>query len=95
MLVPEGVASSLPDAQYVEIANPAASDRNVLRQTLMINMLESAVNNARYQSAQRLFEVGKVYLGGGDLLPEEPLHLGILLTGARSQTWWQGRREFS
>ncbi len=89
MLVPEGVASSLPDAQYVEIANPAASDRNVLRQTLMINMLESAVNNARYQSAQRLFEVGKVYLGGGDLLPEEPLHLGILLTGARSQTWWQ------
>ena len=89
MLAPEGVASSLPAAKYVEIANPAASDRNVLRQTLMINMLESAVNNARYQSAQRLFEVGKVYLGGGDLLPEEPLHLGILLTGARSQAWWQ------
>ena len=89
MLIPAGVASSLPDAEYLEIANPAASERNVLRQTLMINMLECAVNNARYQSSQRLFEVGKVYLGGGGLLPDEPLHLGILLTGARSQTWWQ------
>ncbi|MYD09372.1 MAG: phenylalanine--tRNA ligase subunit beta, partial [Chloroflexi bacterium] len=90
LLTPKGLASSLPEADYVEISNPAASERNVLRQTLMINMLECAVNNARYQQSQRLFEVGKVYLGGGGLLPDEPLHLGILLTGARSQTWWQG-----
>ncbi len=89
ILAPAGVPSSWPDAEYIEIENPAVSERNVLRQTLMINMLESAVNNARYQSSQRLFEVGKVYLGRGDLLPEEPLRLGILLTGARGQTWWQ------
>ena len=89
MLIPAGFESSLPDAEYVEVANPAASERNVLRQTLMINMLECAVNNARYQQSQRLFEVGKVYLGSGGLLPEEPLHLGVLLTGGRSQTWWQ------
>ncbi len=88
-LAPDGAPSPLPDAGYIEIANPAASERNVLRQTLMINMLESAVNNARYQSSQRLFEVGKVYLGRGDRLPDEPLRLGILLTGARGQTWWQ------
>ncbi len=89
LLVPKGAASALPDADYVEIANPAASERNVLRRTLMINMLENAVNNARYQSSQRLFEVGKVYLGGGGLLPDEPLHLGILLTGERGRGWWQ------
>ncbi len=88
-LAPDGAPSPLPDAEYIEIANPAASERNVLRQTIMINMLESAVNNARYQSSQRLFEVGKVYLGRGDRLPDEPLRLGILLTGARGQTWWQ------
>ncbi len=88
-LAPDGAPSPLPDAEYIEIANPAASERNVLRQTLMSNMLESAVNNARYQSSQRLFEVGKVYLGRGDLLPDEPLRLGILLTGARGRTWWQ------
>ena len=90
LLTPAGLASSLPAAEYVEVANPAASERNVLRQTLMINMLECAVKNARYQTSQQLFEVGKVYVGGGGLLPDEPLHLGILLTGARSQTWWQG-----
>ena len=91
MLVPAGANSSLPAADYVEIANPAASERNVLRHTLMINMLENAVNNARYHRTQQLFEVGKVYLQTGDLLPEEPLHLGILLTGGRSQPWWGGR----
>ena len=89
MLVPASAASSLPDADYIEIANPAASERDVLRQTLMINMLESAVNNARYQTSQQLFEVGKVYLGRGELLPDEPLHLGILLTGGRMEPWWK------
>ncbi len=90
MLVPTGVESSLPDAEYVEIANPSASDRNVLRHTLMINMLENAVKNARYSETQELFELGKVYLWKGDRLPEEPLQLGILLTGTRAQPWWQG-----
>ncbi len=89
MLVPRGLASSLPEGDYVEIVNPAASERNVLRKTLLINMLESAVSNARYQASQQLFEVGKVYLGRHDLLPEEPLHLGILLTGPRDEPWWQ------
>ena len=72
-------------ATTFEIANPAASERDVLRKSLLINMLESAVNNARYQTSQQLFEVGKVYLGRGGLLPEEPLHLGILLTGPRER----------
>jgi len=90
MLAPSSATSSLPQADYVEIANPAVSERDVLRHTLMINMLETAVNNARYQKTQQVFEVGKVYLGMGDLLPEEPLRLGILLTGPRTQAWWAG-----
>lgn len=89
-LVPEGETSSLPDAGYVEIVNPSASDRNVLRHTLMINMLDNAINNSRYNERQQIFEVGKTYLQKDELLPEEPLHLGILMTGARSQTTWQG-----
>lgn len=90
LLAPTGAAASLPQAGYVEIANPAASERDVLRHTLMINMLESAVNNARYQKTQQVFEIGKIYLGAGDLLPEEPLRLGILLTGSRTPSWWDG-----
>jgi phenylalanyl-tRNA synthetase beta chain len=89
-LVPGGETSSLPDADYVEIVNPSASDRNVLRHTLMINMLDNAINNSRYNERQQIFEVGKIYLQKDELLPEEPLHLGILMTGARSQATWQG-----
>ncbi len=90
LLAPSAAASSLPQAEYVEIANPAVSERDVLRHTLMINMLENAVSNARYQTSQQVFEVGKVYLGRGDMLPEEPLRLGILLTGPRTEAWWAG-----
>ena len=90
LLTPAGLESSLPAASYVEIANPAVSERNALRHTLMINMLENAANNARYQQTQQVFEIGKVYLGGDDLLPEEPLRLGIFLSGARNSAWWGG-----
>ncbi|MDE2818150.1 MAG: phenylalanine--tRNA ligase subunit beta [Chloroflexota bacterium] len=89
MLTPDGAASSLPDAEYVEIVNPAASDRDVLRHTLMTNMLETAANNARYQRTQQVFEIGKVYLQQDAVLPEEPLRLAILLTGARDQPTWR------
>ena len=93
MLVPAGAESSLPQGDHVQIANPAASERDVLRTTLLVNMLECAVNNARYQASQQLFEVGKVYLGRGETLPEEPTQLGILLTGARDAPWWQADGE--
>ena len=89
MLIPASAPSTPARGDYVEIANPAASERNVMRHTLMINMLENAVNNARYHTTQQVFEVGKVYWGKGELLPEEPLRLGILLTGPRTQPWWQ------
>lgn len=89
-LLPDSGVSSLPDANYVTIANPASSERDVLRHTLMGNMLENAVNNARYNKSQQVFELGSVYLQKGDLLPEEPLQLGILLTGARAADWWGG-----
>ena len=90
-LVPDGVESSLPAAEYVAIANPASSERDVLRHTLLGNMLDNAVNNARFQKSQQLFEIGSVYLQGDELLPQEPLQLAILLTGAREAPWWQGR----
>ncbi len=89
MLVPDGLPSSLPDAEYVEIVNPSASERNVLRHTLMANMLETAANNARYQRTQQVFEIGKVYLQVDAVLPEEPMRLSILLTGERDQPTWR------
>ena len=88
-LTPPGEKSSLPAADYVTIVNPPASDRNALRHTLMVNMLENAFKNARYSKSQQIFELGKVYLQKDERLPDEPMHLGILLTGERSQPSWR------
>jgi phenylalanyl-tRNA synthetase beta chain len=83
MLVPAGAESTLPDADYVVMANPIAADKTVLRHTVLINLLENAAANARYQGRQAVFEIGSVYLKGNAPLPDEPRRLGLLLTGTR------------
>ncbi|MDQ7024860.1 MAG: phenylalanine--tRNA ligase subunit beta [Anaerolineae bacterium] len=89
-LVPNGSDSSLPQADYVELANPIASDKTVLRHTLLRNLLESAARNARYNQIQQVFELGSVYLKNGAGLPDEPKRIGLLLTGLRQESDWTG-----
>ncbi|MEM9952318.1 MAG: phenylalanine--tRNA ligase subunit beta [Chloroflexota bacterium] len=89
-LTPKGTESSLPNADYVEMANPIASDKTVLRHTLLTNLLINAANNARFTPRQQVFEIGSVYLKHGSGLPDEPARLAILMTGAREETDWVG-----
>ena len=89
-LVPDGAESSLPAADYVRVINPTSVDKNVLRHTLLRNMLENAANNARFVPRQQVFEIGSVYLKHGAGLPDEPRRLGLLLTGARQDSDWTG-----
>ncbi len=89
LLTPPGQPNSLPDAGYVTLANPISVDKTVLRRTLLVNLLENAANNVRYQERQRVFEIGSVYLvHDGQTLPHEPRHLGLLLTGTRRPIPW-------
>lgn len=89
MLVPPGATSYLPDVEYVELANPIASDKVAMRHTLLANLLTNAQNNARYAERQQTFEIGAVYFPReGQLLPDEPRHLGLLLTGLREPQGW-------
>jgi phenylalanyl-tRNA synthetase beta chain len=89
LLTPPGATSSLPDAKYVELANPIAADKTVLRRTLLISLLENAQANVRFTTTQQVFEIGSVFLTReGAPLPDEPRRLGILMTGARHQTDW-------
>ena len=83
-LVPPKAESSLPDEDYVRLANPIAADKTVMRHTLLVNLLENAASNARFQTRQSVFEIGKVYFKQDDALPEEPRRLGLLLTGLRT-----------
>lgn len=87
-LVPDGQSSSLPDAGYVTLKNPIASDKTVMRHTLLAEMLQTAARNLRYTERQQVFEIGSVYLQHDDLLPEEPGRIGILMLGPRHEQPW-------
>jgi phenylalanyl-tRNA synthetase beta chain len=82
-----------PLGAYVELANPATSDKRVMRQTLLVSLLENARANARFSPRQAVFEVGAVYFypeARAEALPEEPRRLGLLLAGLRGAAAWDG-----
>ncbi len=88
-LTPPGLPSALPDADYVEIANPIAPEKSVLRKSILTGLLEAARANARFRDRQQLFEIGSIYLScAGQALPDEPRRLGLLLTGRREAETW-------
>jgi phenylalanyl-tRNA synthetase beta chain len=90
-VTPPGLPSSLPRGGYIELANPIAPDKTVLRHSLLTSLLEAARNNARYAERQQLYEIGNVYLDREDQdLPDEPQRLGILMTGRRGVQDWTG-----
>jgi phenylalanyl-tRNA synthetase beta chain len=91
MLTPPGSVPSFPEVGYVELANPIASDKKVMRHTLLRNLLENAARNARFNARQQVFEIGSVYYRheAGEL-PEEPTRLAVLMTGPRHVADWTG-----
>ncbi|MBN2469776.1 MAG: phenylalanine--tRNA ligase subunit beta [Anaerolineae bacterium] len=89
LLTPPGADSSLPQAEYVTMANPISVDKTVLRHTLLGGLLQVAAENARHAQRVRLFEIGAVYLWQqGQGLPAEPRRLGLLMTGPRDVPNW-------
>jgi phenylalanyl-tRNA synthetase beta chain len=79
------------DRPYIQLANPIASDRVVLRHSLLASMFEIVERNARVRERISLFEIGPVYLVSEEsALPEEQLRLGITLTGPRELPTWLG-----
>ncbi len=76
---------------YVELLNPVAPEKRVLRHTLLTQLLDSAAANARWRETQQVFEIGQVYLPRADEeLPQEPRRLALLMTGRRRLPNWQG-----
>ena len=74
-----------PAGPFVELANPIAVERRVLRRTLLVSALESLQYNLRYTDRLALFELGRVYLPerGEGVLPHEDRRLSLVLTGQR------------
>lgn len=72
----------------LRVANPLSSDESLLRPTLLSGLLRAAERNvARRNLTVSLFEIGHCYLPSGEVLPDEPLLLGIVLHGPRGYSW--------
>ncbi|ETW96279.1 MAG: hypothetical protein ETSY1_27285 [Candidatus Entotheonella factor] len=84
-----GQPQANPD-DYVRVANPLSTEREVLRQALLPSMIETLQSNSRYRQRMLLFEIGRVYLPqSGEELPDEPRRLAIGLTGPIHPASWQ------
>jgi len=88
----------------VSILNPLSSDLGVMRQTLLFGGLESIQRNVnRKRNNLKFFEFGNCYHLSPEKLentPEQPIkayseemHLGLWLTGKRSQGSWMQKDE--
>ncbi len=78
------------DPRVVRLRNPLATDRSVLRPSLLLGLLEVVATNVHRQSPDvRLFEIGRVFEGrGAGELPDEDTRVGVVLTGARGPRTW-------
>jgi phenylalanyl-tRNA synthetase beta chain len=60
----------------------------------MTSLLETVRDNLRFTDRVAIFEIGRVYWPReGEVLPEEPRHLCIAMTGSRMSRSWLGSDE--
>ncbi len=73
------------DAVFVELANPIAVERRVMRRSLLVSVLENLQYNLRYADRLAMFEIGRVYLptNAAGPLPVEDRRLSLALVGPR------------
>ena len=100
MTSPEREARRLPpdaetdDKPYIEIVNPIAADRYMMRKSLMSSVLEIVERNSRIRERVAVFEIGHIYMGAEDNpLPDELSRLVIAMTGQRDTADWLDNQE--
>ncbi len=80
-----GYAGATP----IRMQNPMSAEQELMRPTVLANMLLVAASNMNHgQKDLRFFEVGKRYLVEG-----ERWTLGVLVTGRREGDWRKGKRD--
>ena len=74
---------------YVELQNPIAEERRVMRHSVLASVLEALERNIRLSERLALFEVGPAFIPvKGQLLPDEPQRLAIAMNGRRYPAAW-------
>ncbi len=80
---------------HVRVRNPLAENEAHLRRTLLETLARRAEHNlAHMQGNVRLYEIGSVFAPGDDELPDESVHVALLVMGDRAPTHFtQGKAE--
>ena len=74
---------------YVRLVNPSAPERSVMRRSLLASTLEILEKNSRLRDRLAFFEIGPIFLPQeGQVLPQEPNILAIVMTGKRYPAVW-------
>jgi phenylalanyl-tRNA synthetase beta chain len=75
--------------EMVRVANPLSLEQAFMRTTLLPGLLETARKNASVREERvHIFEIGKVFLPSGSLLPDEPTRAGMLIAGRWDEDSW-------
>ena len=78
-----------PQDGFVQLANPIAPEKSVLRRSLMANVLDTLERNMRQQDSMTFFELGPIFLPiPNDDLPVEKNMLVIAMSGLRQLPAW-------
>jgi phenylalanyl-tRNA synthetase beta chain len=77
----------------IRVANPLSTEHEYLRTSLRPGLLTTLAANQKYEEAGiRLFEIGRVFLGRGNDLPDEREVVGGMVSGPRGALSWLGEK---
>ena len=77
-----------PARTGITVVNPLREEEGVMRTTLLPGLLKAASSNlAKRVDDARIFEIGKVFLPGEGVLPEQPDRLGFIAAGEATPSW--------
>ncbi len=86
-------AASAEAAHAIRVANPLSTELEYMRTSLRPGLLSILAANQKYEDGGiRLFEIGRVFLGRGNDLPEEREVLAGVISGPRGALSWLGEK---
>ena len=92
----EKLARAASAESAIRVANPLSADLEYLRTSLRPGLLTTLAANQKYEEGGiRLFEIGRVFLGRGNDLPDEREVLGGVVSGPRGELSWFGEKGLS
>jgi phenylalanyl-tRNA synthetase beta chain len=83
----------LPSEETISLQNPISQEMSVMRSSIWVNLITAVASNQKYQQDRvRLFEIGRVYQSGKDVV-DQPVKLAGVISGTRYPEQWSASSE--